>query len=129
MIRITEDIKSLLEKSNIALATCSQNNVPNCNIIACLKVISDNKVIFTDNYFNKTRINLEVNKNISLTVCSSNGNKAFQLKGVAEIFTQGEYKNMVDNMECNHGLAHKAAILVTITEIWDLADPKLISSL
>jgi hypothetical protein len=36
---------------------------------------------------------------------------------------------MVDNMECNQGLAHKAAILVTITEIWDLANPKLICKL
>ena len=33
---------------------------------------------------------------------------------------------MVDNDPDNAGLAHKAAILVTITEIWDLATPKLI---
>jgi hypothetical protein len=51
----------------------------------------------------------------------------FQFKGIAEVFTSGKYKEMVDVMKCNNGLAHKAAILITVTEIWDLADPKLIS--
>jgi predicted pyridoxine 5'-phosphate oxidase superfamily flavin-nucleotide-binding protein len=128
MIQITENIKSLIENSNIALATCSQNNIPNCNIIAYLKVISDNQILFTDNYFNKTRSNLDKNKNVSLTFSSIDGNQAYQLKGTAQIFTEGKYKEMVDNMECNQGLAHKAAIIVTVTEIWDLADPKLICS-
>lgn len=128
MIEITENIKTLLESSNVSFATSDQNNVPNCNIIACLKVINSNQILFTDNYLNKTRHNLEINKNISLSFCSTDGNEAYQIKGTAEIFTDGIYKEMVDNMECNQGLAHKAAILVTITEIWDLANPKLICS-
>ena len=126
MIQITENIKSLIENSNIALATCNRNKIPNCNIIACAKVIDNNQILITDNYLNKTRNNLSENKNVSLTVCSIDGNQAYQLKGIAEIFTEGKYKKMVDEMECNQGLAHKAAILVTIKEIWDLADPKLI---
>ena len=128
MIEITENIKTLLESSNVSFATSDQNNIPNCNIIACLKVINGNQILFTDNYFNKTRHNLEINNNVSLSFCSNDGNEAYQIKGTAEIFTNGIYKEMVDNMECNQGLAHKAAILVTITEIWDLADPKLICS-
>ncbi|MBU1117687.1 pyridoxamine 5'-phosphate oxidase family protein [Patescibacteria group bacterium] len=128
MIKITEIIRSLIENSNVTLATCNQNNVPNCCVIACVKVINDKQLLFTDNYFNKTRSNLENNKNVSLATCSADGNQAYQLKGTAQIFTEGEYKEMVDNMECNQGLAHKAAVLVSVTEIWDLADPKLICS-
>jgi len=128
MIEITENIKTLVESSNVFFATSNQNNIPNCNIIACLKVVNGNQILFTDNYLNKTRTNLETNKNISLSFCSADGNEAYQLKGTAEIFTEGEYKKMVDEMECNHGLAHKAAILVTIYEIWDLANQKLICS-
>jgi len=128
MIKITENIRSLIENSNVTLATCNQNNVPNCCVIACAKVINDKQILFTDNYFNKTRSNLEDNKNVSLAICSADGNQAYQLKGTAQIFTEGEYKEMVDNMECNQGLAHKAAVLVSVTEIWDLADPKLICS-
>lgn len=128
MIKISENIKLLIEKSNVAFATCNQNNIPNCNIIACVKVINDNQVLFTDNYLNKTRNNLETNKNVSLTFCSDDGNEAYQLKGTSEVIIEGKYKEMVDNMECNQGLAHKAAILVTITEIWDLANPKLLCS-
>ncbi len=128
MIQISPNIKSLLENSNIAFATCNKNLVPNCVIIACVKVLDENQILFTDNYFNKTRINLDQNQNVSLSFCSVDGNEAYQLKGNAKVFTEGKYKEMVDNMECNQGLAHKAAILVTISEIWDLANPKLICS-
>lgn len=128
MIKINDNIKSLLENSYVAFATCSTKSVPNCVFVADLKVINDNQILFTDNYFNKTRNNLEINKNISLTFCSGDGNDAYQLKGIAQIFTEGKYKKIVDNMECNRGLAHKAAILVTVTEIWDLANPKLLCS-
>lgn len=126
MIQITENVKSLLEESNVSLATCNRDLQPNNNIIANIEVISDNQLLFTDNYFNKTRQNLEQNSKVALSVCSTDGNEAYQLKGIARIFVEGEYKKMVDEMECNQGLAHKAAILVTVTEIWDLANPQLI---
>ena len=69
MIKINDNIKSLLENSYVAFATCSTKSVPNCVFVADLKVINDNQILFTDNYFNKTRNNLEINKNI----CANTG--------------------------------------------------------
>jgi hypothetical protein len=39
----------------------------------------------------------------------------------------GKWKKRVDEDQDNKGLAHKAAVLVTVDEIWDLATPKLIA--
>ena len=131
MINFNSGIKSLLEKSICALATVDSNNKPNLIAVACCKVVSDNQVLITDNFMNKTRQNLLNNQNISLSFwdpVDGDNNQGFQLKGTAEVFTEGDWKNMVDNDPDNVGLAHKAAILVTITEIWDLANPKLLCS-
>ena len=98
---------------------------PNVIAVAFCKVITDNQVLITDNFMKKTRENLESNKNISLSFWDQNN--AYQLKGSAEIFISGEFKEKVDSDPNNNGLAHKAAILITVNEIWDLSNPKLIS--
>jgi len=131
MIKITENIKSLLEKSIIALGTCDKNFKPNVNAVAYCKVVSDSQVLVTDNFLNKTRQNLLENNQISLSFWNpidGDNNEGYQLKGFAQVFTEGKWKKIVDNDPNNISLAHKAAILVTITEIWDLANPKLICS-
>lgn len=130
MIQISENIKTLLEKSIIAFGTADKNNKPNVNAVACCKVVSDNQVLVTDNFFYKTRQNLAENNQVSLSFwdpVDGSNNEGYQLKGVAEVFTEGQWKEMVDNDPNNSGLAHKAGILVTILEIWDLATPKFIS--
>jgi len=126
---ISSDIKTLLEKSICAFGTVDSFNKPNVIAIACCKVVSDNQVLITDNFFNKTHQNLLTNKNISLSFWNpedGSNNQGYQLKGTVQVFTDGPWKEKVDNDPDNEGLAHKAAILLTVTEIWDLATPKLI---
>lgn len=129
MVIITKDIKSVFEKSTIAFATVDQNYFPNTIAVADCKVVSDNQVLITDNFMNKTRQNLDINQKVSLSFWTSDENcQAFQFKGHASVFIDGDWKKNVDQDPANAGLAHKAAILVTVTEIWDLANPKLICS-
>ena len=125
MITVKSEIKNFLEKSIVAFATVDLNNKPNVVAVAFCKFISDNQVLITDNFMNKTRENLEHNKNVSLSFW--NQDNGYQLKGIAEVFTSGEFKDIIDSDPNNYGLAHKAAILVTIDEIWDLSNPKLLA--
>lgn len=125
MIKITSDIKIIFEKSTIAFATVDQNNNPNIIAVAYCKVVSENQVLITDNFMNKTRQNLSNNKNVSLSFWDDN--HGYQFKGVAEVFIDGEWKTIIDTDLNNNGLAHKAAILITINEIWDLSNQNLIS--
>ena len=125
MIIIDSEIKNLLEQSVVAFATVDLNNKPNVVAVAFCKVHSDNQILITDNFMNKTRENLENNKNVSLSFWDQDN--GYQLKGIAEVFTTGEFKQIIESDPNNDGLAHKAAILVTIDEIWDLNNPKLLA--
>lgn len=130
MIQIPEDIKNLLEKSIIAFGTADKNMKPNIIAVACCKVVSPNQVLVTDNFFNKTYKNISENSQVSLSFWepadNPAGNRGYQLKGTAQYMTSGDWKKRVDADPNNAGLAHKGAVLVNITEIWDLASPKLL---
>lgn len=129
MVIIDTDLKNLVENAIIAFSTVSADGIPNTIAVACAKVVSPNQVLITDNFFNKTRQNLLHNQHVSLAVWNTEQSlegSGYQLKGIAQVLTSGKYKEQVDQLDCNQGLAHKAAILVTVSEIWDLAEPHLV---
>jgi len=129
MVKFTQEIKFLIENTVLAFSTSSLTGAPNNIAIAYVKVVSDNQILISDNYFNKTRVNLSQNNQVAIALWNKENSPdgaGFQLKGTADVLTTGKYKELVDSFDFNQGQAHKAAILVTITEIWDLADPKLI---
>jgi predicted pyridoxine 5'-phosphate oxidase superfamily flavin-nucleotide-binding protein len=66
MVIVTPDIKELFEKAIIAFSTVSKQGIPNTVAIACAQVISDNQILFTDNFLNKSRQNLLDNNSVSL---------------------------------------------------------------
>jgi len=120
MAKIDKNLKELLENNTLAFAT-SYNDAPNVIAIGCVKVISENELIITDNYMNKTKSNLLKNKNIALVVWNKGCDAGYQLKGEADYMTKGKWFDFVKNMEENKGMPAKAAILVKIKEIFKLA--------
>jgi len=124
MITIPKNIKELIEKSLVAFATCDKLMRPNVIVIGGVTVVSPNQLLLTDNQMDKTKNNLLVNGQVSLAVWQ--GEEAYQLKGNAQYITSGPWKKIVDKNPRNKLFDHKAAVLVTITEIWDLNNVKLI---
>ena len=125
-VKITKEIKELIESVALALATSDQNGKPNVVSVGCVKVVDGNQILISDNFLNKTRSNLLANSQVALAVWGKDEQTGFQLKGRAEYLTDGKWKAIVDKMPENEGLAHKAAVLVTAEEIWDLGEPKLL---
>jgi predicted pyridoxine 5'-phosphate oxidase superfamily flavin-nucleotide-binding protein len=128
MINIPKDIKDLFEKSIVALGTCDKLMKPNVVAITCRQIVGPNQILITDNFFNKTQKNILENSQVSLSFWDEDGNNAFQFKGNAQYMTSGDWKKKVDKDPNNAGLSHKAAVLVNVTEIWDLKNHELISS-
>jgi len=126
-IKINKKQKKLIEKGVLALATLGPKNRPNVVAVACCKVVEEDKILITDNFMNKTRNNLLRNNKVAIAVWSNDWEEGYQFKGKAKYLTSGKWKKMVDEDSDNKDLAHKAAVLVTIDEIWDLAEPKLIA--
>jgi uncharacterized protein len=126
MIEITSEIKELIENNVLALASIDNELKPNVIAVAYVKVIDSNKLLITDNFMNKTRKNILENKSVSVAVWDEKQENSYQLKGKVEYLTEGKWKDFVNQMEENKGLTHKAAVLMTVNEIWNLSEPSLI---
>ena len=125
-IKIKEGQKKLVENGILALATADPTGEVNVVAVACAKVVADDKILMTDNFMNKTRKNLLANNRAAVAVWSKNEDEGYQFKGIAQYLTSGKWKKRVDEDPDNKGLAHKAAVLLTINEIWSLMRQGLI---
>ncbi|KKQ21519.1 MAG: hypothetical protein A3G45_02400 [Candidatus Staskawiczbacteria bacterium RIFCSPLOWO2_12_FULL_37_15] len=110
------EIKNLVENNPVALATITLENKPNVIGVASVKVVSENQVLITDNYMNQTIKDIENNKNVCLAVWDKNL-KGIKLVGEAEYFTNGKWKEFVEQMQENKELPAKGAILVNAFKI------------
>lgn len=128
MLQIPKEVKELFERSIVAFGTCDKLMRPNVIAVTCRKVVGPNQILITDNFFNKTYKNLLENSQVSLSFWDENGDYAYQLKGNAQYMTSGDWKKQVDNDPVNTGLPRKGAVLINITEIWDLKKHQLICS-
>lgn len=116
MINITPKIKKLIEEHPLAFATVDVAGNPNVIAVACVKVVSKNQILITDNYMKQTKENLEKNNNVCLAVWAKDWS-GYKLVGNAEYFTTGKWKRFVEQIPENKGLLAKGAILVTISKL------------
>ncbi len=89
-----------------------------------MKVVSDNRILITDNYMVETRRNIQRNPNVTITVWNKEWEKnciGYELKGTAEYFDSGEWYNKVKSIPENKDEPCKGAILVTVKKIKRLA--------
>ncbi len=128
MLQIPVEVKNLFESSIIAFGTCDKLMRPNIIAVTCRRVVGPNQILITDNFFNKTYKNLLENSQVSLSFWDEDGKYAYQLKGNAQYMASGDWKKKVDTDPVNAGLPHKGAVLINVTEIWDLKNHQLICS-
>jgi uncharacterized protein len=118
---IDKKLKTVIERNNLAFATIDKNNKPNVVYFSCVKVISKNQLLITDNYMNKTRKNILKNPTCALAVTDSKLDCGYQLKGKAKYFFSGKWLKQVKALKENKGHPAKGAVVVTIKEIIALA--------
>jgi uncharacterized protein len=95
MIQIPENIKKLIETIPVSFASSTLDGVPNCVVVSDIRVISSNQIIIADNFLNKTRKNIDINKFVTLVTHSTDYKEAYQLKGTAEVFTDTEHRSQL----------------------------------
>ena len=126
MARMNERVKELLEKVPTAvLSTATGDGQPNAVPVGAKKVLDDETVLISDQFFNKTRTNLETNPQAALTFWE--GHEGYQLKGTVTIETSGErYEKTAAWIEdlgnkLGFPLKSKGAVIVNIDAIFGLA--------
>lgn len=124
MVDINSGIKKLIEKNALALATIDENGNPHCVAVGYPKVVSKNQIILSVIYIVETIKNIERNNNVALVVWNKNWEEVcegYELKGKAEYFTSGKWKEFVDNLPENKNESAKGTILITVDKIKKLA--------
>lgn len=87
---IIEMINKKARSPRIHLATSTKDGKPNVVPIGYIEAISDDEILIVDILMDKTRTNLEENPQVAMAVEVIEEFKAYQLKGKARIFTEGE---------------------------------------
>ncbi len=91
MAEMTEQVKSIFEKQGIVtFATASLDGIPNAVPIGAKKVIDNETILISDQYFGKTLKNIKENPYASLTFWDANTFEGYQIKGSLTIETSGK---------------------------------------
>jgi predicted pyridoxine 5'-phosphate oxidase superfamily flavin-nucleotide-binding protein len=132
-VRVPENVKSAyvaaLKYRRVAFGTCSMAGVPNTVPIGVGRFLDDETLIVVDNYFLKTRKNIEENPHatVSFWVSEEKDGRAitkegYQMKGKVTIQKNGQlYDQMKSEMKAIRAdFPVKALVLMKVEEIYDV---------
>lgn len=118
-VTLTQEVIESLRGTKIAfLATSSEKGIPNVVPIAAFKLLDDETMLISDQYFNKTLQNMKENPEIALSWWGEKG--GFQIKGTVTIHTDDEIfrENVAWMKETWPKFIPKSAVLVKITGVY-----------
>ena len=121
MVNLTDDIKESLAGTKLVyLATSSKDRVPNVVPIGAFKLLDDETLLISDQFFKKTLQNLKENPRIALSWWGEKG--GFQIKGPVTIHTNDEVfkKDVAWVKELKPTLTPKSAIVMKVTEVYSI---------
>jgi predicted pyridoxine 5'-phosphate oxidase superfamily flavin-nucleotide-binding protein len=81
-------------KGPIIFSTVSDDAIPNAVYASCVSLLNDNKILITNNFFDKTLKNI-LSGSMGSVLFITKDDKAYQIKGSVNYFREGEaYENM-----------------------------------
>jgi uncharacterized protein len=126
MAKMTERMKELFIKvPAVVLATATPDGIPNAVPVGAKKIIDDDTILISDQFFNKTLANLKANPQVTVTFWE--GHEGYQLKGSVTIETSGqryeETARWIEKLSAKVGfpLKSKGAVILQIAEIYGVA--------
>ncbi len=110
-------------KGPAVFATVSDDGNPNVIYVGAIEKIADDKIGIVDNYFDKTRANIEAGSRGAFLWMTDQG-KAFQAKGRIEYATEGsDYDAMLEWANDKH--PRKALAILHVEEVYSGAEKLL----
>ncbi|MEW6079936.1 MAG: pyridoxamine 5'-phosphate oxidase family protein [Thermodesulfobacteriota bacterium] len=126
MAKMTERMRKLFETVPTAvLSTATGDGMPNAVPVGAKKVIDDETILISDQFFNKTLANLKANPRAAVSFWE--GHEGYQLKGTVTIETSGpryeEIARWIEDLGNKVGvpLKSKGVVILKIDEIYGLA--------
>lgn len=126
MAKMTERMQELFNKVPAAvLATATADGTPNAVPVGAKKILDDEIILISDQFFNKTLANLKANPKVAVSFWE--GHEGYQIKGSVTIETSGrrfeETAKWIEELGNKAGapLKSKGAVIIQIDEIYALA--------
>ncbi|AKB54531.1 MULTISPECIES: pyridoxamine 5'-phosphate oxidase family protein [Methanosarcina] len=123
MVKLTDEMKEDFAKMKIfPFATASKGGEPNVIPIGMCDLQEDGETIWiADNYFNKTRNNLDENPRGAIYVWGPEIKGCYQIKGDIEIKTEGaDYEKMYKMVKSKGDrFPAKALAVLKITDVYE----------
>ena len=126
MGKLNQRMKEIFNNQQvIVLSTCSREGVPNVVPMSAKKVLDDDTILLSNQFFNKTLKNLRDNPKASIAIWDNM--EGYQIKGAVTIETSGqifeETANWIDKMGKQLGLPLKCkgAVILKIEEIFNVS--------
>jgi len=123
MAKMTDRMKELFKKvPAVVLATATVDGTPNAVPVGAKKIIDDETILLSDQFFNKTLDNMKKNPRVSVTFWE--GHEGYQLKGITVIETSGkryeETARWIEELGTAAGfpLRSKGIVILKIEEIY-----------
>jgi uncharacterized protein len=123
MAKMTERMQEVFNKVRIAvLATATPDGMPNAVPVGAKKIIDEETILISDQFFGKTLANMKANPRIAVTFWD--GAEGYQLKGTVIIETSGprfeETARWIEERSSKTGfpLQSKGAVIMKIDEIY-----------
>ncbi len=126
MAKMTERMMEVFNTVSAAvLATATADGTPNAVPVGAKKIIDDETILISDQFFGKTLANMKSNPKVAVTYWE--GHEGYQLKGTAIIEISGQrYEDTakwIEDMGAKAGfpLKSKGAVIIKIDEIYGVA--------
>ena len=126
MAKMTERMMEVFTKVPTAvLATATADGTPNAVPVGAKKIIDDETILISDQFFGKTLANIKANPKVALTYWE--GHEGYQIKGTVTVETSGarfeETAKWIEEMGNKAGfpLKSKGAVILKIDEIYGVA--------
>ncbi|MBN2514904.1 MAG: pyridoxamine 5'-phosphate oxidase family protein [Deltaproteobacteria bacterium] len=126
MAKMSERVKEIFQKQHdVVLATASKEGIPNVVVVGAKKIIDDETILISDQYFDKTLANMKENPRAAVTVWEKT--EGYQIKGMVSIETSGprfeETMRWIEDLgkKFNVHLKSKGAVILKITDIYTIS--------
>jgi len=119
MVKLTAEVKEALTGVKLLyLATASKDHTPNVVPIGAFKLLDDETMLISDQFFKKTLQNMKDNPKLALAFWGDKG--GFQIKGTITLHANDDiFKKDVEWMkELRPNLTPKTAVVLKITEVY-----------
>ena len=127
MAMLNERMKEIFAKQGIfVLGTADLNGIPNVVPVGAVKILDDETILVSDQYFLKTLSNLRENPKVAMSFWELDKGEGYQIKGEATIQTAGKiYEETVKwirdlSEKMGHPLQSKGAVVIKITAIYSV---------